>query len=304
MMLPRLRPGVSASMAQLPSVVRSNYYIVSRRSYASEPSKDPSSPPSPPPPSAPAAKLPGFAAKPSSDLKKDGTPETAKARSDKSTKTSAKASTDGQTSSTEGNAGKGKRTFTKRQSGDRPQKTFAPPLMKRVLHIRRVSRVNSGGKVRSISALVVVGNGNGAAGYGEGRAVDAAAAVQKATKAAEKNMTSFYRFNNRTIFSNIDYKWHNVQLQLRSAPPGYGVVASNHIHEVCRCIGISDMGAKVYGSRNPMNVIKATFAALLRQRSPEDIARARGKKVEDVELAYYGHTNVGNDSSTPGVARP
>ncbi|TPX69045.1 hypothetical protein SpCBS45565_g02643 [Spizellomyces sp. 'palustris'] len=164
-------------------------------------------------------------------------------------------------------------------------------LMKRVLHIRRVARVNSGGKVRSVSALVVVGNGNGAAGYGEGRATDAAAAVQKATKNAEKNMTYFHRFNNRTIFSNIDFNWHKVQLQLRSAPPGYGVVASNHIHEICRCIGISDLGAKIWGSRNPMNVIKATFAALKQQQRPEDIARARGKRVVDVEMAYYGYTD-------------
>ncbi|KAJ3156597.1 28S ribosomal protein S5, mitochondrial [Geranomyces variabilis] len=169
----------------------------------------------------------------------------------------------------------------------------APPrLMKRVLHIRRVARVNSGGKVRSITALVVVGNGNGAAGWGEGRATEVAAAVQKATRNAEKSMTSFYRFNKRTIFSNIDYNWHKVQLHLRSAPPGYGVVANNHIHEICRCIGISDLGAKVYGSRNPMNVIKATFEALLTQKRPEDIARARGKKVTDVELAYYGHTST------------
>ncbi|KAI8819472.1 ribosomal protein S5, C-terminal domain-containing protein [Fimicolochytrium jonesii] len=172
--------------------------------------------------------------------------------------------------------------------------------MKRVLHVRNVARVNSGGKVRSVSALVVVGNGQGAAGYGEGRAVDAAAAVQKATRSAEKNMTTFSRFNNRTIFSNIDFNWKSVQLHLRSAPPGYGIVANNHIHEICRCIGISDLGAKVYGSRNPMNVIKATFAALAQQRRPEDIALARGKKVMDVELAYYGH----NAENTRDTAKP
>lgn len=95
-----------------------------------------------------------------------------------------------------------------------------PRLIKRILHIRRVARVNSGGKVRSVSALVVVGNGNGAAGYGEGRAVEVSAAVQKATRNAEKNMTYFERFNHRTIFSNIDFYWHRVRLQLRSAPPG------------------------------------------------------------------------------------
>ncbi|KAJ3163135.1 28S ribosomal protein S5, mitochondrial [Geranomyces michiganensis] len=186
----------------------------------------------------------------------------------------------------------GKESFKKGKPYSNKKPFDGPRLMKRVLHIRRVARVNSGGKVRSITALVVVGNGNGAAGWGEGRATEVAAAVQKATRLAEKNMTSFYRFNKRTIFSNIDYNWHKVQLHLRSAPPGYGVVANNHIHEICRCIGISDLGAKVYGSRNPMNVIKATFEALHMQKRPEDIARARGKKVTDVELAYYGHTSV------------
>lgn len=66
-------------------------------------------------------------------------------------------------------------------------------------------------------------------------------------------------------------------------------MANNHIHEICRCIGISDLGAKVYGSRNPMNVIKATFEALKQQKRPDEIARARGKKVHDVEMTYYGH---------------
>ncbi|KAJ3182708.1 28S ribosomal protein S5, mitochondrial [Geranomyces variabilis] len=196
------------------------------------------------------------------------------------------------TSSSEKPGKQGSRPNYKGGSQKRGGDAAPPRLMKRVLHIRRVARVNSGGKVRSITALVVVGNGNGAAGWGEGRATEVAAAVQKATRNAEKNMTSFYRFNKRTIFSNIDYNWHKVQLHLRSAPPGYGVVANNHIHEICRCIGISDLGAKVYGSRNPMNVIKATFEALLAQQRPEDIARARGKKVTDVELAYYGHTST------------
>ncbi|KAI9094588.1 ribosomal protein S5, C-terminal domain-containing protein [Phlyctochytrium arcticum] len=165
--------------------------------------------------------------------------------------------------------------------------------MKRILHIRRVARVNSGGKVRSVAALVVVGDGNGSAGYGEGRATDVSGAVAKATKVAEKNMTYFHRFNKRTIFSDVDFRWHSVHLKMRSAPPGYGVIASNHIHEICRCIGISDLGANLVGSRNPMNVIKATFEALKQQREPEDIALARGKKVVDVEMTYFGHSKAG-----------
>ncbi|KAI9017846.1 ribosomal protein S5, C-terminal domain-containing protein [Gaertneriomyces semiglobifer] len=160
--------------------------------------------------------------------------------------------------------------------------------MNRVLHVRRVARVNSGGKVRSVSALVVVGNGNGVAGYGEGRGADMQSAVLKATRNAEKNLNYFHRFNNRTVYQSGEFQWHGVKLKIMAAPPGYGIITSNPIHEICRMVGISDLGVKVYGSRNPMNVIKAMFEALKTQRLPEEIARMRGKRVEDVELRYYG----------------
>ncbi len=65
-------------------------------------------------------------------------------------------------------------------------------------------------------------------------------------------------------------------------------MANNYIHEVCRCVGISDLYCKVYGSKNPMNVVKATFDALHRQRTPEEVARLRGKRLVDVEMVYYG----------------
>lgn len=86
-------------------------------------------------------------------------------------------------------------------------------LLKRVLHIRQVSRVNSGGKIRSTSALVIVGNQNGSAGMGMGRGKDTLSAVTKvsshltkATDQAEKNMISFPRLDNRTFFSDVDFK--------------------------------------------------------------------------------------------------
>ncbi|KAI8923378.1 ribosomal protein S5, C-terminal domain-containing protein [Entophlyctis helioformis] len=162
------------------------------------------------------------------------------------------------------------------------------PFLRRVLHIRKVARVNSGGKVRSVSALVVVGNQNGSAGYGMGRAEDGSSAIQKATAQAEKNMVFFDRLENRTIFSDIDHQFHHVRLKLFSARPGYGLVVNNYVHEVARCIGISDLGGKVHGSKNPMNVIKAAFEAFSSQKRPSDIAKIRGKKVVDVEMAYYG----------------
>ena len=93
-------------------------------------------------------------------------------------------------------------------------------LSKRILLIRRVARVNSGGKLRSISALVIVGNGRGAGGYGLGRAPDVASAVQKATLLAEKSMTQIPRFDNRTIYSDMYHQYQAVKLHMRTAKPG------------------------------------------------------------------------------------
>lgn len=94
------------------------------------------------------------------------------------------------------------------------------PLLQRVLSIRKVSRVNSGGKIRSTSALVVVGDRNGHAGYGMGRGADTMGAVEKATTQAKANMKSYPRLDNRTIFSNVDFKFHGTTLQLKTAKPG------------------------------------------------------------------------------------
>ncbi|KAJ3264440.1 28S ribosomal protein S5, mitochondrial [Chytriomyces hyalinus] len=161
-------------------------------------------------------------------------------------------------------------------------------LQKRVLHIRSVARSTKGGKIRSSSAIVVVGNGNGVGGYGEGRAADASGAIAKATAMALKNMVTIPRFQQRTVFGDIMHRYHSVTVDIKAASPGFGIVASNHIHEICRCVGIRDMAAKVRGSLNPINVIKATFEALQSQKTPVEIAQARGRKLVDIADAYYG----------------
>jgi small subunit ribosomal protein S5 len=93
-------------------------------------------------------------------------------------------------------------------------------LLERVLHIRRVARVNSGGKIRTVSALAIVGDERGSAGYGMGRGTDASTAVAKAVLQAKKNIQYFERLDNRTIHSNIDFKYHRVQFKFRNAKPG------------------------------------------------------------------------------------
>jgi ribosomal protein S5 len=93
-------------------------------------------------------------------------------------------------------------------------------ISKRVLQIRRVARVNSGGKVRSVSALVIVGNSKGSAGYGLGRGHDISVAIEKATKIAEKSMTWFPRFDNRTVYSDQKVKYHGTMFDLHTTVPG------------------------------------------------------------------------------------
>jgi hypothetical protein len=99
-------------------------------------------------------------------------------------------------------------------------------VSKRLLLIRRVARVNSGGKIRSTSALVVVGNGQGAAGYGLGNSTDVQTAIQKATIQAQKTMVHIPRFDNRTIYSDVDYKVLGTRLMIKTAVPGMGFFPS------------------------------------------------------------------------------
>lgn len=94
------------------------------------------------------------------------------------------------------------------------------PLLQRVLHIRKVARVNSGGKIRSTSALVVVGNMNGKAGFGLGKGQDSGSAILKAVEQAKKNMIDIPRLENRTIYSNIDFKFHKVNFRFYNSKPG------------------------------------------------------------------------------------
>ncbi|KAI9285070.1 ribosomal protein S5, C-terminal domain-containing protein [Umbelopsis sp. AD052] len=161
-------------------------------------------------------------------------------------------------------------------------------LLKKALVVKRVVNMNGKGKQPSMYALVVVGNGNGLAGYGEGKDEEASRAVRKATNRAIKNMRYFERYDERTLAMDVSHKFHATTIHLRSRPPGFGNRSNHYIHEICRCIGIHDLSGKVMGSRTPMNVIKATFEALQHQKFPEEIAQLRGKKLADVQHTYYG----------------
>ncbi|KAG5439651.1 hypothetical protein PCK2_000785 [Pneumocystis canis] len=170
--------------------------------------------------------------------------------------------------------------------------TGIPPLeikgfKHKILVVRRVVNQTRKGKIPSMYALVIAGNGNGMIGIGEGKSSQLRSAAEKAYAKAIKNMQYIPRYENRTIYGNVKHKFHAVRLELRSRPSGFGLCANHYVHEICRHVGIKDISAKVRGSYTGMNVVKATFEALKAQVLPENIARARGRKVVDVIQTYY-----------------
>lgn len=161
------------------------------------------------------------------------------------------------------------------------------------------------GKISSLYYLTVAGNGRGLLGIGEGKSSEPDDARTQAAFAAIRNLQPIARYEDRTIYGDVKVKIGAVELELMTRPPGklplyphdnkmlikaagFGIRCQSNIYEMCRCAGIQDLAARVTRSRNPMNTIKATLQALLRQRIPEDIARARGKKLVDVRKVYYG----------------
>ncbi|KAL8823616.1 MAG: hypothetical protein Q9170_008339 [Blastenia crenularia] len=161
------------------------------------------------------------------------------------------------------------------------------------------------GKIQSVYNLAVAGNGKGLIGIGEGKSAEDEAARIQAKNAAIRNMQPIPMYEGRTIFGDVKGKVSATEVELMTRPPGkdvffqlktqglmvtlgFGVRCQSLIFEICRCAGIQDLAARVTRSRNHMNTVKATIQALLSQRLPEEVARARGRKLVDVRKVYYG----------------
>ncbi|KAK5445150.1 28S ribosomal protein S5, mitochondrial [Exophiala xenobiotica] len=143
------------------------------------------------------------------------------------------------------------------------------------------------GKIRKAYVLSVAGNGNGMIGIGEGKGVEPRDAWIQSQYRAIRSMKPIIRYENRTTFGDLSAKFSATELELYARPPGFGLRCQKHIWEVCKAAGIYDLAARVTRSPNPMNTVKATVQALMGQKHPEDIARARGKKLVDVRKVYY-----------------
>lgn len=165
---------------------------------------------------------------------------------------------------------------------------YMKKLYVRPIVMKRVSCQTSKGKIPNFYALTVVGDKNGMIGLGEGKSRDGMrTALSKAHWNAIKNLQPIPRYENRTIIGDIDYKFHAVNLFIKSAPSGFGLRVNPNIFEVCQAAGIKDLRGKVYKSRNPMNVVKGFVEALTKQTSLEDLAAGRGKKLVDLRKVYY-----------------
>jgi small subunit ribosomal protein S5 len=154
-------------------------------------------------------------------------------------------------------------------------------LKDQVISINRVTKVVKGGKNLSFAALVVVGDESGHVGFGTGKAREVPLAIKKGVEAAKKNLIRVPLINN-TLPHQLIGEYGAGRVLVKPAAEGTGVIAGGAVRAVMQAVGVHDVRTKVLGSTNPHNVVRATFDALLRMKDPMELARLRGKQVEEM----------------------
>jgi small subunit ribosomal protein S5 len=154
-------------------------------------------------------------------------------------------------------------------------------LLEKLVTVNRTAKVVKGGRQFGFTALTVVGDGAGRVGFGYGKAREVPTAIAKAMQQARRNMITV-PLRNDTLHYAVNGRHGTTRVIMQPASDGTGVIAGGGMRAVFECAGVRNVLAKSYGSRNPINVVRAAFDAFARVSSPETIAAKRGKTVEEI----------------------
>jgi len=157
----------------------------------------------------------------------------------------------------------------------------ADEFTEKLVAVNRTAKVVKGGRQFGFTALTVVGDGAGRVGFGFGKAREVPVAISKAMAQARKNLVNV-SLRKDTLYYAVRGAHGATRVLMQPASDGTGVIAGGGMRAVLECVGVRNVLAKSYGSRNPINVVRATINALTSVRSPEDIAAKRGKTLEEI----------------------
>ncbi len=154
-------------------------------------------------------------------------------------------------------------------------------FIEKLVYLNRVSKTVKGGRVAKFSALMVVGDEKGRVGFGLGKAAEVPEAIRKGIEDAKKNMITV-SLSGATIPHEVIGEFGAGRVLMKPAAPGTGIIAGGPVRAVMEAVGIKDIRAKCLRTNNPTHLVAAAFQGLKSMRGPEEVARIRGKSVEDI----------------------